>query len=115
MVYLGKSWPWSFDHRNFGPFIQVTRETLLPCVIGVTLCGTLESKTIIVPFSFGAFTILMFLIRENSASKTVSLLFLVPPTSALMAWYFLNENLYTIDLIGFGLTSFGVFIATRKN
>ena len=38
--------------------------------------------------SFGAFTILMFLIRENSASKTVSLLFLVPPTSALMALVF---------------------------
>ena len=34
--------------------------------------------------SFGAFTILMFLIK-NSASKTVSLFFLIPPTSAIMA------------------------------
>ena len=30
--------------------------------------------------SFGAFTILMFLIKKNSASKTVSIFFLIPPT-----------------------------------
>ena len=38
--------------------------------------------------SFGAFTILMFLIKKNSASKTVSIFFLIPPTSAFMAWLF---------------------------
>ena len=43
--------------------------------------------------SFGAFTILMFLIKKNSASKTVSVFYLIPPTSALMAWVFLNEKL----------------------
>ena len=43
--------------------------------------------------SFGAFTILMFLIKNNSASKTVSIFFLIPATSAFMAWLFLNENL----------------------
>jgi drug/metabolite transporter (DMT)-like permease len=42
--------------------------------------------------SFGAFTILMFLIRENSASKTTSFFFLIPSVSALMAWLFLNEK-----------------------
>ena len=41
--------------------------------------------------SFGAFTILMFLIKKNSASKTVSIFFLIPATSAFMAWLFLNE------------------------
>ena len=40
--------------------------------------------------SFGAFTILMFLIKKNSASKTVSIFFLIPAISALMAWIFLN-------------------------
>ena len=34
--------------------------------------------------SFGAFTILMYMIKRNSASKTVTLFFLVPPTTALM-------------------------------
>jgi len=65
--------------------------------------------------SFGAFTILMFLIKNNSASKTVSIFFLIPPTTAVMAWLFLNEVLTNLDLIGFVVATFGVYIATRKN
>ena len=65
--------------------------------------------------SLGAFTILMFLIKKNSASKTVSIFFLIPPTSAFMAWLFLNEQLTTFDLIGFVIVSIGVFIATRSS
>ncbi len=64
--------------------------------------------------SLGAFSILMFLIKKNSASKTVSLFFLIPVVTASMAWIFLNEDLTKIDLIGFILASIGVFIATRK-
>jgi len=63
--------------------------------------------------SFGAFTILMYLIKNNSASKTVSIFFLIPATSAFMAWLFLNENLSNLDLIGFLITTIGVYIATR--
>jgi len=63
--------------------------------------------------SFGAFTILMYLIKNNSASKTVSIFFLIPATSAFMAWLFLNENLTNTDLIGFLITTIGVYIATR--
>ena len=65
--------------------------------------------------SFGAFTILMFLIKNNSASKTVSIFFLIPPTTAVMAWLFLNAVLTNLDLIGFVIASLGVYIATRKN
>ena len=63
--------------------------------------------------SFGAFTILMYLIKKNSASKTVSIFFLIPTTSAIMAWFFLNENLTNVDIIGFLITSIGVYVATR--
>jgi drug/metabolite transporter (DMT)-like permease len=64
--------------------------------------------------SFGAFTILMFLLKKNSASKTVSVFFLIPPTSAFMAWFFLNENLTNLDLLGFFIATIGVYIATRN-
>ena len=64
--------------------------------------------------SFGAFTILMFLIKKNSASKTVSIFFLIPAVSALMGWFFLDEILTKIDLIGFFIATIGVYIATRK-
>ena len=63
--------------------------------------------------SFGAFTILMYLIKKNSASKTVSIFFLIPPTSAFIAWLFLDEKLTTLDLCGFVIASIGVYIATR--
>ena len=64
--------------------------------------------------SFGAFTILMFLIRNNSASKTVSIFFLIPPTTAVMAWLFLNEVLNNLDIVGFAVATLGVYVATRK-
>ena len=64
--------------------------------------------------SFGAFTILMFLIKKNSASKTVSIFFLIPVVSALMAWFFLNESLTSIDILGFLIASFGVYVATQN-
>jgi len=64
--------------------------------------------------SFGAFTILMYLIKNNSASKTVSIFFLIPPTTAIMAWLFLNETLNNLDIIGFAVATLGVYIATRK-
>ena len=64
--------------------------------------------------SFGAFTILMYLIKNNSASKTVSIFFLIPATSAFMAWLFLIENFTNLDLLGFLITTIGVYIATRN-
>ena len=68
----------------------------------------------IVLVSFGAFTILMLLIKKNSASKTVSIFFLIPAISAFMGWFFLDEILTKIDLIGFLIATIGVYIATRK-
>ena len=84
------------------PFINFTKTFLIAMAHQVFLV------------SFGAFTILMFLIKRNSASKTVSIFFLIPPTSALMAWFFLGENLSNLDIIGFLIATAGVYIATRK-
>ena len=64
--------------------------------------------------SFGAFTILMFLIKKNSASKTVSIFFLIPAVSAFMGWFFLGEILTKVDILGFLTATAGVYIATRK-
>ena len=63
--------------------------------------------------SFGAFTILMYLIKIGTASRTSNLFFLVPATSAIMAWFFLNEVITFIDILGFFISSVGVYIATR--
>lgn len=65
--------------------------------------------------SFGAFTILMYLIAHNSASKTSALFFLVPPVAALISWIILGETLTGLDIFGFVLASYGVYVATRPN
>ena len=68
----------------------------------------------IIMVSFGAYAILMYLIKTGTASKTSNLFFLIPPTTAVMAYFILNEKLFVIDIIGLIICTFGVYIATRK-
>ena len=68
----------------------------------------------IIMVSFGAYAILMYLIKTGTASKTYNLFFLIPPTTAIMAYFILNEKLFVIDIIGLIICTFGVYIATRK-
>ena len=82
--------------------------------INFTTSFILSMSWQIVMVSFGAFTILMYLIKIGSASKTSNLFFLVPPTTAVMAWLVLEEDLYRNDLMGLIIASIGVFVATRK-
>ena len=82
--------------------------------INFTTSFILSMSWQIIMVSFGAFTILMYLIKIGTASKTSNLFFLVPPTTAVMAWFVLGEELYRNDLIGLLIASIGVFIATRK-
>ena len=66
----------------------------------------------ILAVSFGAFTILMYLIKIGSASQTATLFFLVPPVSAVMGYSFLGEALSVIDILGLIAATIGVYIAT---
>ena len=68
----------------------------------------------IIMVSFGAYAILMYLIKTGTASKTSNLFFLIPPTTGVMAYFILGEDLYLIDFIGLTICTFGVYIATRK-
>ena len=68
----------------------------------------------IIMVSFGAYAILMYLIKNGTASKTSNLFFLIPPTTAIMAYFILDEKLFTQDIIGLIICTFGVYIATRK-
>lgn len=82
--------------------------------INFTLNFTIAMGWQIFAVSFGAFTVLMYLINKNSASQTSALFFLVPPVAALMGFMLLDERLTTIDMFGFAVASFGVYLATRK-
>ena len=69
----------------------------------------------IIVISFGAFSILIYLIKIGSATKTSSLFFLIPPVTAIMAWIIFNEKLEITDISGFILATIGVYISTNVN
>ena len=63
--------------------------------------------------SLGAFLILMWLLQNNKANQTSTLFFLIPPTSALLAYLILNEKFIFIDFLGLFLSCLGVFIVSK--
>lgn len=60
-----------------------------------------------------AWLVLLILLKRGTASQTVALFFLVPPTAALMGFVVLGEPMTAIDIGGMVLASIGVYIATR--
>ncbi|HEY8026479.1 MAG TPA: DMT family transporter [Burkholderiaceae bacterium] len=65
--------------------------------------------------SIGAIFLLFALIRKNAATKVTSLLYLTPPTTALMAWLMFGESLSLAGVLGMLLAVTGVFFVVRKN
>lgn len=65
----------------------------------------------------GATMGLLFLIERGQASRAASLLYLVPPTSALMAYLAFGERIGVVELAGFGLSAGGVALvqASQNN
>lgn len=67
----------------------------------------------ILAVSAGAYVILMIMIKRGTIAATTSFLFLVPPTTAIIAYLAIDEPLGPITLTGFGFAAFGVFLVTR--
>ena len=67
----------------------------------------------IVAVSFGAFSILMYLLAQKFSDRDRGVLFLVPPLAAMFSWFLLGESLALNDFIGFAIASAGVYLATR--
>jgi drug/metabolite transporter (DMT)-like permease len=64
--------------------------------------------------SVGAITLLMALIRSGAAAKVASLFYLVPPTTAFIAFLVFDEPFTLAMLGGMLLTAGGVALAARK-
>ncbi|MDA9133085.1 DMT family transporter [Alphaproteobacteria bacterium] len=63
--------------------------------------------------STGAYVILMILIKRDSVAATTSLLFLVPPVTAIIAFFIFGEPLTPVTVSGFFMASAGVYLVTR--
>jgi drug/metabolite transporter (DMT)-like permease len=65
---------------------------------------------LVIVLSFGAIWLLYFLISRSAATRVVSLFYLTPPVTALMAWALFNERLAMGALIGMVFCVIGVFL-----
>ncbi|WP_420863841.1 DMT family transporter [Algirhabdus cladophorae] len=62
-----------------------------------------------------AVSLLLAMIRAGDVSSVSSLLFLVPPLAALIAWLLVGETMPLWGWAGIGIAAVGVYIATRKS
>jgi drug/metabolite transporter (DMT)-like permease len=68
---------------------------------------------LVLVLSLGAVSLLNWLIRHGSAVNIASLFYLVPPTTALMAWALFGETLTGMALVGMALAVWGVYLARK--
>jgi drug/metabolite transporter (DMT)-like permease len=68
---------------------------------------------LVVVLSLGAISLLYVLIRRGAASRVVSLFYLVPPVTALMAYGAFGERLGPLALLGMALAVLGVALVNR--
>jgi drug/metabolite transporter (DMT)-like permease len=65
--------------------------------------------------SLGAISLLFLLIRRGAATRVVSLFYLTPPTTALMAWLIFGEALSVRAIVGMAIAVLGVALVVRKS
>ena len=68
----------------------------------------------IFPLSIGSISLLFMMIRKGAATKVTSLLYLTPPTTALMAWLLFDEPFTLLMAIGLCLTMTGVILVNAR-
>ncbi len=67
----------------------------------------------VLALTLGGSSLLYLLIQRGAATSVTSLLYLVPPTTALMAWVLFDEPITVTTLIGTALTALGVSLVVR--
>lgn len=80
----------------------------VPELIGSLLWGILA-------ISIGAISLLFILIRNGEATRVTSLMYLTPPTTALMAWILFNEPMTWVIGLGIALTSSAVLLVNKAD
>ncbi|MBC7502436.1 MAG: DMT family transporter, partial [Herminiimonas sp.] len=97
--------PFAIALENLTPALATVQWT--PSFIGALLWS-------IVALSIGAIFLLFTLIRKNAATSVTSLLYLTPPTTALMAWIMFGEAFSLIGMAGMVLAVIGVAFVVKK-
>ena len=82
-----------------------------PMVWHVNLVAAMAWSVLVL--TLGGSSLLYLLIQRGEATVVTSLLYLVPPCTALMAWALFDESLTSIMILGIALTVAGVALVVR--
>jgi drug/metabolite transporter (DMT)-like permease len=63
--------------------------------------------------TLGGSSLLYILIQRGAAASVTSLMYMVPPTTAIMAWVLFGETITALTLAGTALTALGVSLVVR--
>ena len=69
---------------------------------------------LILALSFGAILLLFYLLSKGSAASVSSLYYLVPPATAIEAYFFFDERITAVSIIGGLITVLGVYLVVSK-
>ena len=97
--------PFAIIFEDFTPALATVHWT--PSFIGALLWSVLA-------LSIGAIFLLFSLIRHGAATSVTSLLYLTPPTTAVMAWIAFGEQFSWTGIIGMIVAVIGVAFVVRK-
>jgi len=67
----------------------------------------------VLALTLGGSSLLYLLIQRGAATSVTSLMYLVPPCTALLAWLLFAEPISALTLVGIALTAFGVSLVVR--
>jgi drug/metabolite transporter (DMT)-like permease len=67
----------------------------------------------VVGLTLGGSSLLYILIQRGAATSVTSLLYLVPPTTAFLAWILFGEAITAVTVLGTALTALGVYLVVR--
>jgi drug/metabolite transporter (DMT)-like permease len=69
----------------------------------------------VVGLTLGGSSLLYVLIQRGSAATVTSLMYLVPPTTAVIAWFLFDEAITLVTLAGIAVTAVGVSLVVRPS
>ena len=96
------------------------------CVLGLIALATQETSItwslqfvaafswLVLVLSVGAILLLLWLLNTGSAAKVSSLFYLVPPATAIEAFFLFGEKVNTQGFLGIGITALGVWLVMRS-
>ena len=82
-----------------------------PMVLHPELIGAMAWSVLVL--TLGGSSLLYLLIQRGAATRVTSLMYLVPPCTAVLAWWLFDEALGPVVLAGIALTAVGVALVVR--